>query len=88
MDFANRVASSYQFVLDDLKSANKHIITALTLLALDDIEYHETIVDVIVEHTKKVSVHFLVHFIQLFHPFNCDIFPTCYYLWQQVNGKV
>lgn len=54
MNFEKRVALAYQYVLKDLNSANKYLITALTMLALDDIEYYEAIVETIVQHTLSV----------------------------------
>lgn len=54
MDFGKRVASAYQFVLDDLKAPNKRLISALTLLALEDIAYCKNIVEVINQQVLKV----------------------------------
>lgn len=55
MDFATRVAESYQFVLKDLKSDEKHMIRSLTGLALEEVEYYNTIGHLIVKHIYNVS---------------------------------
>lgn len=77
MSFAKRVAEAYQFLLDDLNCANKNVIAALTLNALDDIEYYETIVDVIVQHTMKVSNLFRFFLFSLFDHF------IRFHFWEQ-----
>lgn len=60
-----KAASSYQFVLKDLKSANKHWITALTWLALEDIRYCDSIVQVIQHQFWKVDDARKLHIIYL-----------------------
>lgn len=55
MKFAERVAIVFQHALVALTSSDKNIIKALISNALYYAEYHEIIVDLIVQHTLKVS---------------------------------
>lgn len=54
--FEARVASSYLFVLEDLKTANKDWINSLTLLALADIKYCTNIAGLIQRQFWKVFI--------------------------------
>lgn len=63
MNFAKKVAESYEFVLKDLKSDEKHMIRALTGLAIEDGEFYDTIGRLIMQHIYKVSKRFFCTFI-------------------------
>lgn len=67
MDFEKRAVDSYQFVLKDLKSADKFLINALTMLALDDVEYHKAIADAIVQHIFSVINKYFLRYFSFFH---------------------
>lgn len=59
MDFARRVAAAYQFALNGLKKNDKNMIRALTMLALEDIEYCDAIALVIQQQVYKVIFIFI-----------------------------
>lgn len=59
MDFARKVAAAYQFALNGLAKNNKDMIRALTMLALEDIEYCDAIALVIQQQVYKVILIFI-----------------------------
>lgn len=88
MEFGKCVASAFQFVLDGLKTPNKRLITALTLLALDDIEYCKYIVEVIYQQVFKVRILFSFFqqkkncsFVQIFNPFKMRTRLTTFFIF-------
>lgn len=71
--FQKRIADAFQFVLDDLTDANahlksalslntlaRHLISALTMLALDDVADSEIIVDIIIGHILSVRIVLII----------------------------
>lgn len=57
MSLVIRVAASYQYMLDDLKSNNRdrvHLVNALTEAAIEDIQYFEVILHAIEQQVYKV----------------------------------
>lgn len=58
MSFVIRVAASYQYILNDLKSNHREpvrLVKALTDEAIEDIQYFEAISHVIEQQVYKVS---------------------------------
>lgn len=67
MSFEKRVVDGYQYVLNDLNSGDIFLITALTMLALDDIKYHKAIGKTIAQHILSVrNTYFLIIFLVFF----------------------
>lgn len=78
--YRKRAVDAFHFVLNDLNDANKrlqsalvlngaakHLITALTMLALDDIEDYVAIVEVIKLHILSVRIVTRFFYISSFH---------------------